>query len=63
MESTQLLVSPSSVVTEICDGFSCYSDWEDVVPQQERFVEDLMWNGHRKNRTVFGRKLQCEGGS
>ena len=34
---TDVLVSPSSVVTEFCDGFSCYSDWEDVVPQSFSF--------------------------
>ena len=26
-----VLVSPSSVVTEFCEVFSCCSDWEDVV--------------------------------
>ena len=30
-----VLVFPSSVVTEFCDGFSCYSDWEDLVPKEE----------------------------
>ena len=30
-------VSPSSVVTEFCDVFSCSSDWEDVVPQPFSF--------------------------
>ena len=30
---TDVLVSPSSVVTEFCEVFSCCSDWEDVVPQ------------------------------
>ena len=28
-----VLVSPSSVVTEVCDGFSLDSDWELVEPQ------------------------------
>ena len=32
-----VLVSPSSVVTEFCDGFSCCSDWEDVEPQSFSF--------------------------
>ena len=27
-----VLVSPSSVVTEFCDGFSCCSDWDFVGP-------------------------------
>ena len=30
-------VSPSSVVTEFCDGFSCCSDWEFVEPQSFPF--------------------------
>ena len=30
---TAVLVSPSSVVTESCDGLSCCSDWEFVEPQ------------------------------
>ena len=30
---TDVPVSPSSVVTEFCEVFSCCSDWEDVVPQ------------------------------
>ena len=30
-------VFPSSVVTEFCDCFSCYSGWEDVVPQSFSF--------------------------
>ena len=30
-----VLVFPSSVVTEFCDGFSCYSDWEDLAPKEE----------------------------
>ena len=34
---TDVLVSPSSVVTEFCEVFSCCSDWEDVVPQSFSF--------------------------
>ena len=30
-------VSPSSVVTEFCDGFSCCSDWDFVEPQSFSF--------------------------
>ena len=29
---TDVLVSPSSVVTELCDGFSCCSEWDFVEP-------------------------------
>ena len=34
---TDVPVSPSSVVTEFCDGLSLGSDWEDVVPQSFSF--------------------------
>ena len=34
---TDVPVRLSSVVTEFCDGFSCYSNWEDVVPQSFSF--------------------------
>ena len=34
---TDVLVSPTSVVTEFCDVFSCCSDWEDVEPQSFLF--------------------------
>ena len=34
---TDVLVSPSSVVTEFCDGFSCCSGWEMVEPQSFSF--------------------------
>ena len=34
---TDVLVSPSSVVTEFCEFFSCCSDWEDVEPQSFSF--------------------------
>ena len=121
LDVTDVLVSTSSVVIELCDAFSCYSGWEDVVPQsfsfskkrahccrstqeemryessqvkarplsrsrvmpptplqnsndtfeeeQGRFaVENQMWSAKErttiaKNETVFGRRLQCEGGS
>ena len=33
LEVTDVLVSLSSVVTELCDVFSCCSDWEFVEPQ------------------------------
>ena len=34
---TDVLVSPSSVVTELCDVSSCCSDWEFVEPQSFSF--------------------------
>ena len=34
---TDVPVSPSSVVTEFCDGFSFCSDWEFVEPQSFSF--------------------------
>ena len=37
---TDVLVSPTCVVTEFCDGFSCCSDWEDVEPQSFSFSEE-----------------------
>ena len=37
LDVTDVLVSHSFVVTEFCDGFSCYSDWKDVVPQSFSF--------------------------
>ena len=37
LDVTDVLVSPSSVVTELCDGFSCCSDWEFVEPQSFSF--------------------------
>ena len=33
LDVTDVPVSPSSVVTELCDSFSCGSDWEFVEPQ------------------------------
>ena len=33
LDVTDVLVSLSSVVSEFCDGVSCCSHWEDVVPQ------------------------------
>ena len=37
LDVSDVLVSPSSVVTEFCDGLSCCSDREDVVPQSFSF--------------------------
>ena len=37
LDVTDVLVSPSSVVTEFCDGFSCCSDWDFVEPQSFSF--------------------------
>ena len=37
LDVTDVPVSPSSVVTEFCEVFSCCSDWEDVVPQSFSF--------------------------
>ena len=37
LDVTDVLVSPSSVVTEFCDGFSSCSDWEFVEPQSFSF--------------------------
>ena len=34
-----VLVSPSSVVTELCEVFSCSSDWEDVAPPSFFFLQ------------------------
>ena len=34
---TDVLVSPSSVVNELCDGFSCCSNCEFVEPQSSSF--------------------------
>ena len=36
---TDVLVSPSSVVTEFCDGVSLDSDWEFVEPQSPSFSQ------------------------
>ena len=36
---TDVLVSPSSVITEFCDGFSCGSDWDFVEPQSFSFSQ------------------------
>ena len=37
IDVTVVLVFPSSVVTEVCDGFSLGSDWEFVEPQSFSF--------------------------
>ena len=37
LDVTDVLVSPSSVVTEFCGGFSCCSEWEFVKPQSSSF--------------------------
>ena len=37
LDVTDVLVSPSSVVTEFCDGFSCCPDCELVEPQSFSF--------------------------
>ena len=37
LEVLDVLVSPSSVVTKFCDGFSCCSDWDFVEPQSFSF--------------------------
>ena len=37
LDVTNVLVSPSSVVTEFCDGFSCCHDWELVEPRSFSF--------------------------
>ena len=36
---TDVHVSPSSVVTEFCDGFSFFSDWEFVEPQSFFYLQ------------------------
>ena len=38
-EVIDVLVFPSSVLTEFCDGLSCCSDWEFVEPQKEMRYE------------------------
>ena len=37
LDVTDVPVSPSSVVTEVCEVLSCCSDWEDVEPQSSPF--------------------------
>ena len=37
-----VFVSPSSVVTEFCDGFSCCSDWEYVEPRSSSFSKKAL---------------------
>ena len=34
-----VFVSPSSVVTELCDCFTCYLDWDFVEPQSFSFSQ------------------------
>ena len=41
LDVTDVPVSPSSVVTEFCDGFSCCSDWEFVELQSFAFSKSL----------------------
>ena len=65
---TDVLVSPSSVVTEFCEVFSCFSDWEDVVPQSFSFSkkcahcctstqEEMRWKGSQvKTPPHFSRR-------
>ena len=36
---TDVLVSSSSMVTELCGGFSCGSDWDFVEPQHCSFSQ------------------------
>ena len=40
LDVTDVPVSPSSVVTEFCDGFSCCSDREFVEPQSYSFSQE-----------------------
>ena len=40
---TDVPVSPSSVVTELCDVSSCCSDWESVEPQSFSFSKKRVW--------------------
>ena len=47
-----VLVSPSSVVTELCDVSSCCSDWEFVEPQSFSFSKKRVWM--RYERKVMG---------
>ena len=37
LDVTDVPVSPSSVITEVCEVLSCCSDWEDVEPQSFLF--------------------------
>ena len=39
MHGTKILVTPSSVVSEFCDGLSYCSDWEFVEPQSFSFYK------------------------
>ena len=45
---TDVLVSPSSVVTELCDVSSCCSDWEFVEPQSFSFSKSGFGQLRRK---------------
>ena len=38
LDVTDVSVSPSSVVTQFCDGFSCCPDWAFVEPQSSKSV-------------------------
>ena len=40
---TDVLVSPSSVVTELCDISSCGSDWDYVEPQSFSLSKKRIW--------------------
>ena len=43
LDVTDVLVSPSSVVTELCDVSSCCSDWEFVEPKSFSFSQKRVW--------------------
>ena len=53
---TDVCVSPSSVVTKFCDGFSLDSDWEFVEPQSSSFSRkrSLDWAASQE-------EMRCEG--
>ena len=44
LDVTDVPVSPSSVVNEFCDGFSCCSDWDFVEPQSFSFSCSLLYS-------------------
>ena len=52
-------VSPSSVVTEVCDGFLLGSDWEFVEPQSFSFSKKrsrVSWKRSRRDGFQRGRQ-------
>ena len=68
LDVTDVPVSPSSVVTEFCDGFSFCSDWELVEPQPFSFSkkrahswtvkqEEMRFEGSRAKAPPLSRRF------